>query len=162
MATADGSAEQARPFGARESRSPCGLRPEHRDNLLAAGIVLALVFQLALYGSVHPGAALVIGPTLICTPYALSRALASLAAMPNATMVEVDGGWNHGVMVPTGNPCVDVPVGQDLLNGTAPARKDTHCAQATPVASPGIFVDAVRAEALRARLAEAVGPAGDR
>jgi hypothetical protein len=33
------------------------------------------VFQLVLYREVHPGAALLIGPILICTPYALSRAL---------------------------------------------------------------------------------------
>jgi hypothetical protein len=44
-------------------------------NLLAMGIVLDVVFQLVLYHSVHPGAALVIGPILICAPYALSRAL---------------------------------------------------------------------------------------
>ena len=44
-------------------------------NLLAMGIVLDLVFQLVLYGAVHPGAALVIGPILICAPYAVSRAL---------------------------------------------------------------------------------------
>ena len=49
-------------------------------NLLAAGIVLDLVFQLVLYGSVHPGAALVIGPILICAPYALSRALTNRVA----------------------------------------------------------------------------------
>ena len=34
-----------------------------------------IVFQLILYHSVHPGAALVVGPILICFPYALSRAL---------------------------------------------------------------------------------------
>lgn len=44
-------------------------------NLLAAGIILDLVFQLVLYRSVHPGAALVVGPILICAPYAVSRAL---------------------------------------------------------------------------------------
>jgi hypothetical protein len=44
-------------------------------NLLAAGIMLDLVFQIVLYRSVHPGAALVIGPILICLPYAFSRAL---------------------------------------------------------------------------------------
>ncbi|MGO9066190.1 MAG: hypothetical protein ACLQIH_15815 [Myxococcaceae bacterium] len=43
--------------------------------LLAAGIVLDIVFQLVLYRSVHPAAALVVGPILICLPYALSRAL---------------------------------------------------------------------------------------
>ncbi|HQR31019.1 MAG TPA: hypothetical protein PLL32_11460, partial [Anaeromyxobacteraceae bacterium] len=44
-------------------------------NLLAMGVILDLVFQVVLYGAVHPGAALVIGPILICAPYALSRAL---------------------------------------------------------------------------------------
>jgi hypothetical protein len=49
-------------------------------NLLAAGIVMDLAFQLILYRSVHPGAALVVGPILICTPYALSRALTNRVA----------------------------------------------------------------------------------
>lgn len=49
-------------------------------NLLAAGIILDLVFQLVLYHSMHPGAALVVGPILICTPYALSRALTTRVA----------------------------------------------------------------------------------
>jgi hypothetical protein len=44
-------------------------------NLLAFGIILDVVFQLVLYRSVHPGAAVLIGPILICAPYALSRAL---------------------------------------------------------------------------------------
>jgi len=43
--------------------------------LLAMGIILDVVFQLVLYQEVHPGAALLIGPILICTPYAISRAL---------------------------------------------------------------------------------------
>jgi len=49
-------------------------------NLLAVGIILDLVFQVVLYRSVHPGAALVVGPILICLPYALSRALTNRAA----------------------------------------------------------------------------------
>lgn len=44
-------------------------------NLVAAGIVLDAVAQLLIYRQVHPGAALVVGPVLICLPYALSRAL---------------------------------------------------------------------------------------
>ena len=44
-------------------------------NVLALGIIMDIVFQLILYHSVHPGAALVVGPILICFPYALSRAL---------------------------------------------------------------------------------------
>jgi hypothetical protein len=43
--------------------------------LLAMGIVLDVVFQLVIYRSVHPGAALLIGPILICLPYSASRAL---------------------------------------------------------------------------------------
>jgi hypothetical protein len=44
-------------------------------NLVAMGIIMDIVFQLVLYRSVHPGAALVIGPILICLPYTVSRAL---------------------------------------------------------------------------------------
>jgi hypothetical protein len=49
-------------------------------NLLAAGIILDLLFQLLLYGSVHPGAALVVGPIFIGGPYVLSRALSNRVA----------------------------------------------------------------------------------
>lgn len=44
-------------------------------NLVALGIIMDLGFQLVLYRSVHPGAALLVGPLFICLPYALSRAL---------------------------------------------------------------------------------------
>jgi hypothetical protein len=44
-------------------------------NLVAMGIIMDIVFQLVLYRSVHPGAALLVGPILICLPYAVSRAL---------------------------------------------------------------------------------------
>jgi hypothetical protein len=44
-------------------------------NLVALGIIMDIVFQLVLYRSVHPGAALVVGSILICLPYAVSRAL---------------------------------------------------------------------------------------
>jgi hypothetical protein len=49
-------------------------------NVLAAGIIMDVVFQLILYRSVHPGAALVIGPIFICFPYAFSRALTTRLA----------------------------------------------------------------------------------
>jgi hypothetical protein len=49
-------------------------------NLLAAGIIMDVVFQLVLYRSVHPGAALLVGPILICLPYTLSRALTNRVA----------------------------------------------------------------------------------
>ena len=39
-----------------------------------------VVFQLVIYRSVHPGAALVVGPILICFPYAMSRALTTRLA----------------------------------------------------------------------------------
>ena len=48
--------------------------------LLAIGIILDVVFQLVLYHAVHPGAALLVGPILICFPYALSRALTTRLA----------------------------------------------------------------------------------
>ena len=44
-------------------------------NLLAMGIVMDIAFQLVLYRSVHPGAALLVAPIFICLPYALFRAL---------------------------------------------------------------------------------------
>ncbi len=44
-------------------------------DLVAVGIVLDAVAQLLIYRQVHPGAAVVIGPVLICLPYAISRAL---------------------------------------------------------------------------------------
>jgi hypothetical protein len=50
------------------------------STLLAMGIILDLVFQLVLYHAVHPGAALLVGPLLICLPYALSRALTTRLA----------------------------------------------------------------------------------
>ena len=43
--------------------------------LLAMGVILDVVFQLVIYQAVHPGAALVVGPILVCIPYGLSRAL---------------------------------------------------------------------------------------
>ncbi len=51
------------------------------STLLAMGIILDVLFQFILYRSVHPGAALVIGPILICLPYALSRALTNRLAL---------------------------------------------------------------------------------
>jgi len=49
-------------------------------NLLAAGIIMDVVFQLIIYRPVHPGAALLVGPILICLPYTLSRALTNRVA----------------------------------------------------------------------------------
>ncbi len=53
-------------------------------NLVALGIILDIVFQQILYHSVHPGPALLVGPILICLPYALSRALTTRLAKGRA------------------------------------------------------------------------------
>jgi hypothetical protein len=53
-------------------------------NLLLMGILLDSVFQWMILGVSHPGAALIVGPVLITTPYALARALANRAARAGA------------------------------------------------------------------------------
>ena len=62
----------------RENRKEllrCGMTAI-RD-LVCMGIVLDAVAQLLIYRQVHPVAALVIGPALICLPYAVARALSN-------------------------------------------------------------------------------------
>jgi hypothetical protein len=49
-------------------------------DLVAIGIVLDAVAQLLIYREVHPGAALVVGPVLICIPYAVARAVTNRGA----------------------------------------------------------------------------------
>jgi hypothetical protein len=49
-------------------------------NLLLMSILLDSVFQWMIYGSSHPGAALVVGPVLIAVPYCVARALANRCA----------------------------------------------------------------------------------
>ena len=49
-------------------------------HLLVMGILLDAVAQLLIYKQIHPGAALVIGPILICVPYALARCLTARLA----------------------------------------------------------------------------------
>ena len=48
-------------------------------NLLLMGILLDSIFQWMILGQSYPGAALVVGPVLITTPYAIARALANRA-----------------------------------------------------------------------------------
>jgi hypothetical protein len=48
-------------------------------NLLLMGILLDAVFQWVILGQSYPGAALVVGPVLIMTPYSLARALSNRA-----------------------------------------------------------------------------------
>jgi hypothetical protein len=67
--------------------------------LVAMGIILDVVFQLVLYGSVHPGAALLVGPILICFPYAISRALTTrLARKIGAEHIRRKKTWNTKTM----------------------------------------------------------------
>jgi hypothetical protein len=49
-------------------------------NLLLMGILMDAVFQRILFGVTHPFAAIVIGPVLIVTPYAIARALSNRLA----------------------------------------------------------------------------------
>jgi len=49
-------------------------------HLLVMGILLDAVAQLLIYKQIHPAAALVIGPILICVPYALARCLTARPA----------------------------------------------------------------------------------
>lgn len=45
------------------------------QNLVAIAVLLDLISQYLIFHDIHPGAALLLGPVLIGTPYALSRAL---------------------------------------------------------------------------------------
>ena len=67
-------------FGAEHRRELLRSGVAAIRNLVALGIIMDIVFQLIIYHSVHPGAAVVIGPILICFPYALSRALTTRLA----------------------------------------------------------------------------------
>ena len=65
--------------------------PDHRSvflrgaweslrDLLALAVLLDIISQFLIFRNVHPGAALLLGPILIGTPYALSRALTNRIA----------------------------------------------------------------------------------
>ena len=72
-------------FGGRRRRELLRSGLAAIRNLVAMAIIMDIVFQLILYHSVHPGAAVVIGPILICLPYTLSRTLTTRLA-----------GWRRG------------------------------------------------------------------
>jgi len=55
-------------------------------NLLLMGILLDSVFQWMILGQSYPGAALIVGPVLITTPYAIARALANRASRPGTAV----------------------------------------------------------------------------
>jgi len=54
-------------------------------NLLLMGILLDSIFQWMILGQSYPGAALVVGPVLITTPYAIARALANRTTRSRGT-----------------------------------------------------------------------------
>jgi hypothetical protein len=66
-------------FRARRRELVRGALASVRD-LVAVAILLDVVSQLLIFRMVHPGAALVLGPVLIATPYAFSRAAANRIA----------------------------------------------------------------------------------
>ncbi len=49
-------------------------------DIVAIGIILDVVAQFLIFGQVHPGAALLIGPVLVTAPYAIARALTNRMA----------------------------------------------------------------------------------
>jgi hypothetical protein len=53
-------------------------------NLLLIGVLLDAIFQWAILGVSYPGAALLVGPVLIATPYAVARALSNRVAGSSA------------------------------------------------------------------------------
>jgi hypothetical protein len=46
-------------------------------DIVCIGIILDAVAQLLIFRQIHPGAALVVGPVLIASPYAVARALSN-------------------------------------------------------------------------------------
>lgn len=64
--------------GKRKEMLRCGWTAI-RD-LVCMGIILDAVAQLMIYRQVHPGAALLMGPTMIGVPYAVARALSNRVA----------------------------------------------------------------------------------
>jgi len=53
-------------------------------NLLLLGILLDSISQWLILGASYPGAALVVGPVLIVTPYVIARSLANWKARPRS------------------------------------------------------------------------------
>jgi hypothetical protein len=55
-------------------------------NLLLMGVLLDSIFQWVVLGSSYPGAALLVGPVLIATPYSVARALANRVARVSGSL----------------------------------------------------------------------------
>ena len=67
-------------FMLTSGRNCCRAAMAAVGHLLAMGILLDAVAQLLIYKLIHPGAALVIGPILVCVPYAVARCLTARLA----------------------------------------------------------------------------------
>jgi hypothetical protein len=55
----------------------------------------------------------------------LEGALKSFAAMPNASLVLVEGEYNHGLALPYQVDCVDIPLAEYFLSGKQPVRQSS-------------------------------------
>jgi hypothetical protein len=106
----------------------------------------------------------------VLTP--LPGAMATFDEMPNASMIQVQGEYTHGLF-PYGTSCVDAGVANYFLSGTMPAR-NTSCAgiaiAGVPQATAGaaavahsatddapLFTDPVAAKRLLDRIHDTVG-----
>lgn len=93
----------------------------------------------------------------------------SQAALPNARLIRLDGEHTHGLVLPYGNACVDLPASDYLLLGRlppSPLRCEGHPLYAdaaaartgkAAAAASNVFVDADTARRLRQRIGEIVG-----
>ncbi len=100
---------------------------------------------------------------------AFEGAMASLDALPNASMIMVENEYQHGLF-PYGQDCVDAPVAAYFLHGSMPARLSS-CAGKPLAGDAGpasrqlrtqavaTYKDAVQAEELMARIHRQIGKA---
>lgn len=59
-------------------------------DLVAIAVILDLISQFLIFREIHPGAALILGPVLIATPYSISRSLANRIASRRTRQVEAN------------------------------------------------------------------------
>ena|SRR5690348_3831790 len=59
-------------------------------DLVAIAIILDLISQILIFREIHPGAALLLGPVLIATPYSISRSLTNWIASQRRRQVEAN------------------------------------------------------------------------
>jgi hypothetical protein len=59
-------------------------------DLVAIAIILDLISQILIFREIHPGAALLLGPVLIATPYSISRSLTNRIVSRRTRQVEAN------------------------------------------------------------------------